>query len=144
MTLIADLERSLAEREAAGLLRLRRTVASPPGARVTVDGMRLVNFASNDYLGLANHPQVVAAAREGAARWGAGAGDSGRPIEPPSAIVPARTAGAAGARGGKTPPWVPGPAPASTLSGLRTTKVVPHLGHRILRPDVGTRRSSTW
>lgn len=76
MTLIADLERSLAEREAAGLLRLRRTVASPPGARVTVDGMRLVNFASNDYLGLANHPQVVAAAREGAARWGAGAGAS--------------------------------------------------------------------
>jgi 8-amino-7-oxononanoate synthase len=34
----------------------------------------LVAFASNDYLGLANHPDVVAAAREGAARWGAGAG----------------------------------------------------------------------
>ena len=74
--LIADLERGLAEREAAGLLRTRRTVDSPPGARVVVDGRRLVNFASNDYLGLANHPEVVVAAREGAARWGVGAGAS--------------------------------------------------------------------
>ncbi len=76
MKLIADLERGLAEREAAGLLRVRRSVASPQGARVTVDGRRLVNFASNDYLGLANHPQVIAAARDGAERWGAGAGAS--------------------------------------------------------------------
>jgi 8-amino-7-oxononanoate synthase len=76
MKLIADLERGLAGREAAGLLRARRVVDSPPGARVTVDGRELVNFASNDYLGLASHPDVVAAARDGAARWGAGAGAS--------------------------------------------------------------------
>ena len=74
--LIADLERGLAAREAAGLQRIRRTLASPQGARVLVDGRELVAFASNDYLGLANHPEVVAAAREGAARWGAGAGAS--------------------------------------------------------------------
>ena len=74
--LIADLERGLAAREAAGLKRVRRTLASPQGARVIVDGRELVAFASNDYLGLANHPDVVAAAREGAARWGAGAGAS--------------------------------------------------------------------
>ena len=74
--LIADLERGLAAREAAGLQRIRRTLASPQGARVVVDGRELVAFASNDYLGLANHPEVVAAAREGAARWGAGAGAS--------------------------------------------------------------------
>ena len=76
MKLIAGLERGLAERAAAGLLRVRRSVESPPGARVTVDGARLVNFAGNDYLGLANHPDVVAAARAGAARGGAGAGAS--------------------------------------------------------------------
>jgi 8-amino-7-oxononanoate synthase len=76
MKLIAELERGLAGREAAGLLRSRRSVESPPGARVTVDGRRLVNFAGNDYLGLANHPEVVAAARDGAARWGVGAGAS--------------------------------------------------------------------
>jgi len=74
--LIADLERGLAAREAAGLQRIRRTLASPQGARVVVDGRELVAFASNDYLGLANHPEVVAAARDGAARWGVGAGAS--------------------------------------------------------------------
>jgi 8-amino-7-oxononanoate synthase len=74
--LIADLERGLAAREAAGLQRIRRTLASPQGARVMVDGRELVAFASNDYLGLANHPEVVAAARDGAARWGVGAGAS--------------------------------------------------------------------
>jgi 8-amino-7-oxononanoate synthase len=74
--LITDLERGLAGRDAAELRRRRRTVGSPAGASVVVDGRRLVNFASNDYLGLANHPDVVAAARAGASRWGAGAGAS--------------------------------------------------------------------
>jgi 8-amino-7-oxononanoate synthase len=76
MKLIADLERDLADRAAAGLERTRRTVDSPAGARIVVDGRARLNFASNDYLGLANHPAVVAAARAGAARWGVGAGAS--------------------------------------------------------------------
>jgi 8-amino-7-oxononanoate synthase len=76
MKLIAELERELAERKAAGLARARRCVESAAGPRVTVEGRELVNFASNDYLGLANHPAVVAAAREGAERWGAGASAS--------------------------------------------------------------------
>ena len=76
MKLIADLERDLADREAAGLLRQRRVVESPPGARVTVDGEVRINFASNDYLGLAHHPDVTAAAAAGAAAWGAGSSAS--------------------------------------------------------------------
>ena len=76
MKLIAELERGLAERKAAGLARARRCVESPAGARVTVEGRELVNFASNDYLGLANHPAVVAAAREGVERFGVGASAS--------------------------------------------------------------------
>jgi 8-amino-7-oxononanoate synthase len=76
MTLIADLERDLAARDAAGLTRIRRTLASPQGARVIVDGREFIAFASNDYLGLANDRVVVAAAREAASRWGAGAGAS--------------------------------------------------------------------
>jgi 8-amino-7-oxononanoate synthase len=74
--LLAALERDLAALAAAGLKRSRRTLESAPGARVVVDGRQLVAFASNDYLGLANHPDVVAAARDGAARWGTGAAAS--------------------------------------------------------------------
>jgi len=73
---IAQLEDALAQRRVAGLGRSRRTLTSPQGARVEVEGRALLAFASNDYLGLANDPAVVAAAREAAARWGVGAGAS--------------------------------------------------------------------
>jgi 8-amino-7-oxononanoate synthase len=42
----------------------------------TIDGRRVVSFASNDYLGLSHHPAVVAAARAAAESWGAGAGSA--------------------------------------------------------------------
>ena len=74
--LIDSLERELADREAAGLARVRRVVDSPPGARVVVDGRELIAFASNDYLGLANHPALIAAVRDAAQRLGVGAGAS--------------------------------------------------------------------
>ena len=74
--LIADLTRGLEALDAAHLSRSRRTLESPQGPRVRVDGREFVAFASNDYLGLANHPDVIAAVRDGVARWGAGAGAS--------------------------------------------------------------------
>jgi 8-amino-7-oxononanoate synthase len=76
MSLIADLERERAARASSGLARARRVVESAQGPRVLVDSRELVAFASNDYLGLANHPAVVAAARDAASRWGVGAGAS--------------------------------------------------------------------
>src|SRR6185295_16780067 len=76
MKLIAELERDLACRAASGLLRSRRTLESPQGARTSCGGRELITFASNDYLGLANHPDLVAAARNAASCWGVGAGAS--------------------------------------------------------------------
>ncbi len=73
---IAELEDALARRSAAGLTRSRRTLATAQGPRVEVDGRPLLAFASNDYLGLANDPAVVTAARAAALRWGVGSGAS--------------------------------------------------------------------
>ncbi len=74
MNLHAFLDRELAARREAGLYRRRRVLESPTGAEVVADGRRLVNFASNDYLGLAGHPAVAQALADGADRWGAGSG----------------------------------------------------------------------
>ncbi len=68
-----DLDADLAALDAAPLRRKRRVVERYDGARLTVDGRAMLAFCSNDYLGLAQHPAIVAAARDGAARWGLGA-----------------------------------------------------------------------
>lgn len=74
--LVAALTSQLAEVEAKGLRRERRVLQSPQRARVTVDGRDYLAFCSNDYLGLAAHPELIAAACEGAQRYGLGAGAS--------------------------------------------------------------------
>ncbi len=58
--------------------RLRRLRPAEPldGGRVRLDGRILVNFSSNDYLGLARHPLLIERARDWAARYGAGSGAS--------------------------------------------------------------------
>jgi 8-amino-7-oxononanoate synthase len=71
-----DLATRLAERRAAHLYRQRPLLQSPQGPEVMVDGERLLAFSSNDYLGLANHPEVVAAWQAGAEKWGVGGGAS--------------------------------------------------------------------
>ncbi|MDF3195648.1 8-amino-7-oxononanoate synthase [Pseudomonas sp. 1928-m] len=71
-----DLSTRLAERRAANLYRQRPLLESPQGPLVQVDGRELLAFCSNDYLGLANHPQVIEAWRAGAQKWGVGGGAS--------------------------------------------------------------------
>ena len=56
----------------AGLFNTIRTLASPQGAWLTVDGQRVLNFCSNNYLGLANHPRLVEAARKALDAYGVG------------------------------------------------------------------------
>jgi 8-amino-7-oxononanoate synthase len=72
------LAEKLAAQAAAGRSRRRRTVDArePGGVRVTVEGRECLSFCSNDYLGLADHPRIVAAFCEAARRWGVGSGAS--------------------------------------------------------------------
>lgn len=56
----------------AGLYNRIRTLSSPQGAWLVVDGKRALNFCSNNYLGLANHPRLVQAAQEAVLRYGVG------------------------------------------------------------------------
>ena len=58
----------------AGLYNRIRTIGSPQGAWLTVDGKRVLNFCSNNYLGLANHPALVAAAKKSLDEMGVGPG----------------------------------------------------------------------
>jgi glycine C-acetyltransferase len=55
-----------------GLYNTIRTLSSPQGAWLVVDGKRVLNFCSNNYLGLANHPRLVQAAQEAAKQYGVG------------------------------------------------------------------------
>jgi len=71
-----DLKARLDQRRAEQLLRQRLLLDSPQQPLLQVDGKTLLSFCSNDYLGLANHPEVIAALREGAEKWGAGGGAS--------------------------------------------------------------------
>lgn len=69
-----DLSAALRDRRASGLYRSRLLVDGPQGVEVRVDGRVLLSFCSNDYLGLANHPAVVAAFHKGLDAYGAGSG----------------------------------------------------------------------
>lgn len=71
-----DLSPKLDELSKQGLHRSRRIVESPQGINLICDGKPVINFCSNDYLGLANHPDVVNAFKSAANEFGVGSGSA--------------------------------------------------------------------
>ncbi|MCO5364258.1 8-amino-7-oxononanoate synthase [Pseudomonas alliivorans] len=71
-----DLRTRLEARRHEHLYRQRPLLQTPQGPLVVVDGKPLLAFCNNDYMGLANHPDVIAAWQAGAERWGVGGGAS--------------------------------------------------------------------
>ena len=67
-----ELQQTLDEIEKAGLLKSERPLASPQGPHVEVADREVLNFCSNNYLGLANHPGVIRAAKAALDTWGFG------------------------------------------------------------------------
>jgi glycine C-acetyltransferase len=70
----ASLSQELAELRAAGLFRPLRVLESPQGTEVVIEGRRLINLSSNNYLGLNTHPALVDATIAATRRFGAGSG----------------------------------------------------------------------
>ncbi len=63
--ILVDLANLLKTRECEGLLKRERVICSPQGAEIAVaDGRKVLNFCANNYLGLANHPEVLRAAEQ--------------------------------------------------------------------------------
>lgn len=74
--MLDELKAELQARADANLLRKRRLLTSAQTVNAELDGEWLLSFASNDYLGLANHPEVISALQHGAETAGAGGGAS--------------------------------------------------------------------
>ena len=71
---LAWVKEELQALKTAGLYNHIRTLDSPQGAWLQVDGQRVLNFCSNNYLGLANHPRIVAATAAALNEYGVGPG----------------------------------------------------------------------
>jgi glycine C-acetyltransferase len=69
---LAFIEEEIAALKGANLFINVRTIGSPVGAWMVVDGRRVLNFCTNNYLGLANHPKLRQAAQEAIDQWGVG------------------------------------------------------------------------
>jgi 8-amino-7-oxononanoate synthase len=75
--MLATLQKALEQREKDGLLRQRRLLDSPQAEHIVADTKPYLSFCSNDYLGLANHPHLIATMQQAAAESGVGSGASG-------------------------------------------------------------------
>ena len=71
-----DLESELKNLQLGDMYRSRRVVESSQGPRITLNNRELLNFCSNDYLGLASDKRISEAFVKGVHRWGSGAGAS--------------------------------------------------------------------
>ncbi len=68
------IEKEIADLKESGLFNTIRTIESPMDAWVTIEGRRVLNFCANNYLGLANHPRLRAAAQQAIDKMGIGPG----------------------------------------------------------------------
>ena len=71
-TIQTRLQEELNNIKAAGLYKQERIIQSQQSAEINVNNKTVLNFCSNNYLGLANHPQLIEAARQGVKKWGFG------------------------------------------------------------------------
>ena len=76
MTGFANLADELQQIKQQNLYRSRRVVSSPQGVNIKIEGRQLINFSSNDYLGLANHPQLIQSFKKAADNSGVGSGSA--------------------------------------------------------------------
>jgi len=72
----AFLQKDLEDRTSLGIYRTLKTLDSPQGREIIIDGRRVLNFCSNDYLGLANDERIKRAALEAITEYGLGSGAS--------------------------------------------------------------------
>lgn len=75
--MLKSLQKELDQRKQDGLLRQRRLLDSPQAEHIVANDKHLLSFCSNDYLGLANHPALIAAMQQAAGASGVGSGASG-------------------------------------------------------------------
>jgi len=76
LSLFSGLRNELIQRKADGLLRQRRLLDSPQAEHIVANDKHFLSFCSNDYLGLANHPKLIAAMQKAAGDSGVGSGAS--------------------------------------------------------------------
>ncbi len=72
----SDLAIGLQQIKQQNLYRSRRVISSPQGVKIEIDGKQVINFSSNDYLGLANHPEVIKSFIKATQEYGVGSGSA--------------------------------------------------------------------